>query len=86
MGEKIINLSDYNKPPRLKKFLGGANGVCYTGMSASFQTEESDVIIVAANISDLKKQYEKLTGQQFDHKGEQVAVFRFQDMRGRQCK
>lgn len=86
MGENIINLSDYNKPPRLKKFLGGANGVCYTGMSASFQDDESDVIVVAANIADLKKQYEKLTGRQFHGESEQVAVFRFQDMRGRQCK
>lgn len=86
MGEKIINLIDYNKPKRLKKFLGAANGVCYTGLSASFKTEESDVIVIAANIDDLKKQYEKLTNQQFDGKQEQVAVFRFQDMRGRQCK
>lgn len=85
MGE-IISLGDYNKPRRLKKFRGLASGVCYTGLSASFQTEESDVIVIAANMDDLKKQYEKLTGQQFGDTSEQVAVFRFQDMRGRQCK
>ncbi len=86
MGGKIINLGNYNKPKRLKKFAGSASGICYTGLSASFQTEESDVIVIAANMDDLKKQYEKLTGQQFGDTSEQVAVFRFQDMRGRQCK
>lgn len=86
MGEKIINLGDYNKPKRLKKFLGSANGVCFTGLSASFQTEDSDIIIIAANIDDLKKQCEKFSNRKFDGKSEQVAVFRFQDMRGRQCK
>lgn len=86
MGE-IINLGDYNKPRRLKKFRGLASGVCYTGLSASFQTEESDVIVIAANIEDLKKQYKLLLNKELDAEYvQQVAVFRFQDMRGRQCK
>ena len=84
MSEKIINLGNYNKPMRLKKFIGSANGICYTGMAASFRTEKSDVIIVAANIDDLDEQYFRLLGDIPDRLAiEQVAVFRFHDMRGK---
>ncbi|SFK93064.1 hypothetical protein SAMN05216302_102158 [Nitrosomonas aestuarii] len=84
MGGKIIKLGDYNKPKQLKRFLGSANGICYTGLSRSFRSEESDVILVAASIGDLKKQWTLLTDLTFHEDCvEQVAVFRFQDMRGK---
>ena len=86
MGEKIINLGDYNKPKRLKKFLASANGVCYTGLAAAFLLGESDVVLVAANIDELKKQYEKLTDTEFDGKANHIAIFPFKNIRGRQCK
>jgi hypothetical protein len=81
---KIIKLTDYSKPERLKKYAGSANGVCYTGLSASFQTEESDVIVVAASIEDLEWQWMRLRVNKLNLKSvEQVAVFRFKDMRGK---
>lgn len=83
MDGKIINIRDYNKPTELKKYAGGAHGICFAGMAASFRTEESDVILVAANLDDLRRWYAEL-GRDLDEKyAEHVAVFNFRDMRGK---
>lgn len=84
MDGKIINIRDYNRPTELKKYAGGAHGICFAGMSASFKTEKSDVIVVAASVSDLDVQWFKLFGRVPDYECiEQVAVFRYRDMRGK---
>jgi hypothetical protein len=84
MSNKIINFRDYDKPSELKKHVGGAHGICFTGMSASFKTEKSDVIVVASSVSDLDIQWFKLFGRAPGEDCiEQVAVFRFRDMRGK---
>lgn len=57
MDKKIIKLSDYRKPHRLKKYAGTAHGVCFTGMSASFQDDESDIIVIASSMEDLERQW-----------------------------
>lgn len=85
MDNKIINIRDYDKPTELKKYAGSAHGICFTGMSASFKSAESDVIIIAASVDDLNAQWLKLLGRELgsDPKYiEQVAAFRFRDMRG----
>lgn len=84
MDEKIINITDWNNPRRLRRYSGKANGVCYVGLSASFTTELSDVIVVASNIHDLNAQLHCLYFplRRIDET-EEVAVFRFEDMRGK---
>jgi hypothetical protein len=86
MNGRIINIRDYNKPEELKKYAGSAHGICFTGMSASFKSADSDVIIVAASVDDLNAYWLKLFGRELgsDPKFiEQVAVFRYRDMRGK---
>ncbi len=86
MDENIIKLSDYHKPPRLKRYAGTAHGVCYTGMSASYQDKQSDVIVVASSFLDLQVQWWFLQKEVLDPEMvviDQVAVFHFRDMKGK---
>lgn len=84
MDKKIIKLSDYHKPHRLKKYAGTAHGVCFTGMSGSFQDDESDIIIIASSLEDLERHWLRAFGRkpEVDCKVQQAAAFHFRHMKG----
>ena len=85
MRNKIISLRDYDKSLELKKYIGTAHGICFTGMSASFKSAESDLILIAANIEDLNARWFTLFGRipGSDCVIQQAAAFSFTDMRGK---
>lgn len=84
MDKKIIKLSDYRKPHRLKKYAGTAHGVCFTGMSASFQDDESDVIVIASSMEDLERQWMRIYGIKPNAECvQQAAAFHFRHMKGK---
>jgi hypothetical protein len=81
---KIIDITGRNNPRELRRYFGKAEGVCYAGLSASFTTDLSDVIVVASNIHDLNAQLHCLYFPlRRENETENVAVFRFEDMRGK---